>query len=103
MIRVTLARLPKNFRDSFTVHSIDRRGRGLSGPQGSEYSITKECEDIQALQKETGAIYVFGHSYGGLIALETARTFPSFTKIALYEPGVSIGSLSAQWDWIFTI
>ncbi|KAB2336588.1 alpha/beta hydrolase [Cytobacillus depressus] len=95
-----LSKLAQELSDSFTVHIIDRRGRGMSGPQGSEYSINKECEDIQALQKVTGAIYVFGHSYGGLVALETARTFQSFTKIALYEPGVSKSSLSTDWDWI---
>ncbi|MFF2448273.1 alpha/beta fold hydrolase [Neobacillus sp. NPDC058068] len=95
-----LSKLAQELSDSFTVHIIDRRGRGMSGPQGSEYSINKECEDIQALQKVTGAIYVFGHSYGGLVALETARTFQSFTKIALYEPGVSIDSIPTDWDWI---
>src|SRR4051812_41796215 len=50
----------------FTVHTIDRRGRGLSGPQGSDYSIARECEDIKALQEKTGAQYIFGHSFGGL-------------------------------------
>ena len=27
----------------FAVHLMDRRGRGLSGPQGSDYRIEKEC------------------------------------------------------------
>lgn len=39
----------------FTVHTIERRGRGESGPQGDDYSIDKECEDVRALQAETGA------------------------------------------------
>ena len=26
-----------------TVHTIKRRGRGESGPQGDDYSIVKEC------------------------------------------------------------
>lgn len=95
-----LSKLARELSDSFTVHIIDRRGRGLSGPQGMEYSINKECEDIHAIQQVTGATYVFGHSYGGLVALETARMFQSFTKIALYEPGVSTGSLPTDWDWI---
>ncbi|MEH7108328.1 alpha/beta fold hydrolase [Bacillus sp. JJ1764] len=95
-----LSMLAQELSDSFTVHIMDRRGRGMSGPQGSEYSIKKECEDIQAIQKVTGATNVFGHSYGGLVALETARAFQSFTKIALYEPGVSIDSLPSDWDWI---
>ena len=52
-----------------TVHTIERRGRGLSGPQGDEYGMIKECEDIAAVQKlATGSTLMFGHSYGGLIA-----------------------------------
>jgi len=84
--------------DSFTVHIIDRRGRGISGPQGNEYSISKECEDLMSVQEATGAEYIFGHSYGGLVALETARMNNPFTKIALYEPGVSINkSIPTTW------
>ena len=41
--------------EHFTVHTIERRGRGESGPQGDDYSIVKECEDVLALQAETGA------------------------------------------------
>lgn len=85
--------------DSFTVHVMDRRGRGWSGPQGSDYSIRKECEDVKSVQEATGATYVFGHSYGGLVALETARTH-TFKKMAVYEPGVSIKSVPTDWDWL---
>ncbi|MCM2535266.1 alpha/beta hydrolase [Neobacillus pocheonensis] len=95
-----LTKFAQELSDSFTVHIIDRRGRGISGPQGIEYSIIKESEDIQVVQEATGATHVFGHSYGGLVALETARMFQSFTKIALYEPGVSINSLPTDWDWV---
>lgn len=82
----------------FTIYSVERRGRGLSGPQGEGYSIIKECEDIESLQKQTGASYLFGHSYGGLVALEVARNNKAFQKIAVYEPGVSIdGSIAVNW------
>jgi hypothetical protein len=40
--------------EHFMVHTIERRGRGESGPQGDDYSIVKECEDVLALQAETG-------------------------------------------------
>ena len=84
--------------EHFTVHIIERRGRGLSSPQGEDYSIRKECEDVLALQHETGASFLVGHSFGGLVALEVARNNPSFTQIAVYEPGVSInGSISMDW------
>ena len=39
-----------------------------------------------------------GHSYGGLIALEAVRTGQPFAKVAVYEPGVSVGgSISTGW------
>jgi len=40
-----------------------------------------------------------GHSYGGLVALESARNNPAFSKLAVYEPGVSIGG-SIRTDWV---
>jgi pimeloyl-ACP methyl ester carboxylesterase len=81
-----------------TVHTIERRGRGLSGAQGDDYEMIKECEDVAALQAVTGSNLLFGHSYGGLIALEAARTSSSFVKVAVYEPGVSVGgSISVGW------
>jgi pimeloyl-ACP methyl ester carboxylesterase len=84
--------------EHFTVHTIERRGRGESGPQGDEYSIVKECEDVLALQAATGAALLVGHSYGGLIALEVARNNAAFSRIAVYEPGVSIdGSMPTAW------
>lgn len=82
----------------FTVHIIERRGRGLSSPQGPDYTIRTECEDVLALQRQTGASLLVGHSFGGLVALEVARSNPSFTNIAVYEPAVSIhGSISTDW------
>src|SRR5437588_4471607 len=84
--------------EHFTVHTIERRGRGESGPQGDDYSIVKECEDVLALRAETGASLLVGHSYGGLVALEVARNNTALTKIAVYEPGVSIdGSMPKNW------
>ncbi len=84
--------------ERFTVHTIERRGRGKSGPQGDDYSIVKECEDVLAVRRETGAGLIVGHSYGGLIALEAARGNNMFTRIAVYEPGVSIdGSMPVYW------
>src|SRR5258708_20648869 len=83
---------------NFTVHTIERRGRGESSPQGDYYSIAKEREDVLALQQKTGASFLVGHSFGGFVALEVARNNPSLTKIAVYEPGVSIdGSIPMDW------
>src|ERR1700677_2581695 len=56
-------RLAADLSKSFTVHIIERRGRGLSGSQGENYSVAKECEDLAAIQSEINAKYLFGHSY----------------------------------------
>ena len=84
--------LARGLASTFTVHAIDRRGRGRSGPQGPAYSIDREVEDLSAVQARTEARIVFGHSFGGLVALETARRSAGFTDVIVYEPGVSIGS-----------
>jgi pimeloyl-ACP methyl ester carboxylesterase len=59
---------------SLTVHLVERRGRGASGPQGPDYALAKEVEDLLAVRAETGARLAFGHSYGGLVVLEAARS-----------------------------
>lgn len=61
---------------SFTVHYVHRRGRGASGPQGHPYRIERELADVAAVLMATGARAVFGHSYGGLLALRSALHDP---------------------------
>jgi pimeloyl-ACP methyl ester carboxylesterase len=84
---------------AFTVHVMDRRGRPSSGPQRAGHSIDDECADLAALAMRTGATAAFGHSFGGLVALETAWRHPGlFTELFLYEPGVPLrGHLRAEW------
>lgn len=90
--------LARDLARTFAVHVIDRRGRGASGPQGPDYSVEKECADLVAVQAATGATAVFGHSYGGFVALEAARRTAIFSHVAVYEPGVSIaGSIPVAW------
>jgi pimeloyl-ACP methyl ester carboxylesterase len=97
-IAANYAAFARALAEHFTVHTIERRGQGESGPQGQDYSITKECEDVLALQARTGASFLVGHSFGGFVALEVARNNPWFSKIAVYEPGVSIdGSIPMDW------
>lgn len=84
--------------DSFTVHLFDRRGRGLSGPQRPGHSIDDECNDLLAVTAATKAKYVFGHSFGGLVALETSTRAAVFDKTIVYEPGVPIpDGLRLEW------
>jgi pimeloyl-ACP methyl ester carboxylesterase len=64
--------LARCLADAFTVYCVDRRGRLGSGPQRPDHGIEAECEDLIAVLDKTGANLVFGHSSGGVIALQTA-------------------------------
>lgn len=82
----------------FEVHVMDRRGRPGSGPQRQSHSIEDECADLIAVAARTGATAVFGHSFGGLVVLETARRQPVFDRLFVYEPGVPLrGQFSFTW------
>ncbi|HEX3648357.1 MAG TPA: alpha/beta hydrolase [Pseudonocardiaceae bacterium] len=85
----------------FTVYTVDRRGRGVSGAQGEGCGIDAECADLAAVLARTGATMVFGHSYGGLVALETVLRRPDarIERLAVYEPAVSIGG-AIRTDWL---
>lgn len=91
-------RLALALADSYTVTIPDRRGRGLSGSVGDEYSIRKEIQDVRAVLLQTGSRMLFGHSAGAIFALEAALVIP-VKKLILYEPPVSING-SVSFDWL---
>jgi pimeloyl-ACP methyl ester carboxylesterase len=83
---------------TFEVHLVDRRGRPGSGPQRPGHSIEDECDDLLAVIDATGAGMVFGHSFGGLVALETARRRRGLKSVFVYEPGVPLrGQFDLGW------
>ncbi len=86
-----LMKLGALLKDEFTVYIPDRRGRGMSGPIGDDYSIEKEDEDLNALIKKTGSHYVFGTADGALFALHAAISNPDIHKVAAYEPLIFFG------------
>ncbi len=75
----------------YTIYLPDRRGRGLSGPAGPEYSIEREDEDLAAVVNHTGAEFVFGPADGGLFALHGAIGLDRVSKVAAYEPLLMLG------------
>jgi pimeloyl-ACP methyl ester carboxylesterase len=85
--RGAAAELAAQLAPRFTVIAYDRRGRGDSGDVAA-YAPEREIEDIGALIAAVdGTAVVFGHSSGGVLALEAARSFPdAIPKLALYEP-----------------
>jgi pimeloyl-ACP methyl ester carboxylesterase len=75
--------------DRFTCCIMSRRGRGRSG-DGPDYSLDKECQDIQAVLDACGTRpHLLGHSYGAVCALETARRSP-IGKLILCEPPLPV-------------
>lgn len=91
-------RLARTLAEAFTVYVPDRRGRGMSGSHGDDYGMAKECEDLEALLNRTGAHLVWGHSSGGLVALQAALTYPGVHKLAVYEPALSMyGAIPLGW------
>lgn len=91
-------RLADQLASRFEVHLVDRRGRAGSGPQRLGHSIEDECNDLVAVMNATGAGLVFGHSFGGLVALETARRRGGFARVFVYEPGVPLrGQFDQRW------
>lgn len=70
----------------FTACAMDRRGRGASG-DAPEYSLSKEAEDVAAVvNSRPGPVFVFGHSYGGVAALEATFLTDRINRLMLYEP-----------------
>lgn len=85
------ARVAPEFARHFTVHAMDRRGRGGSGDSDA-YSIEREAEDIVAVAVQAGDdVTVLGHSYGGLCCLEAALRIPTLHRLILYEPPLPVG------------
>lgn len=76
--------------ERFTVVTVDRRGRGASGDTAS-YAIDREFEDVAAVVAAIDEpVYLLGHSYGGICALEAALRTRNLAALALYEPAVGL-------------
>jgi pimeloyl-ACP methyl ester carboxylesterase len=94
----TYVPLAQALAEHFTVHVMNRRGRPPSGPQRPGHGIETESADLVAVAIATQARAAFGHSFGGLVVLETARDHAVFDELYLYEPGVCIaGSVDLAW------
>jgi pimeloyl-ACP methyl ester carboxylesterase len=73
----------------FTLHAIDRRGRGASG-DAAGYDIEREFDDLAAVvdaiaAESGGPIDVVGHSFGGRVGLGAALRTPNIRKLVVYE------------------
>ena len=78
---------------TFTVHAMDRRGRGASG-DASDYAAEREFEDVAAVVDAVAeaagtAVAVYGHSGGASFALGAAALTANVGRLVLYEPAVN--------------
>lgn len=77
---------------TYQVVRVERRGYGISGAGHRPGTFARQAEDITAvLRALDGPGFVFGHSCGGVVALEaTVRSAADIRGLALYEPPVAL-------------
>lgn len=85
----------------FTIHAVDRRGRGASGDGRGEYAIEHEYDDLVAvterLAEATGRrVDVVGHSYGGRCGLGAALRTGTIRRLVVYEGAPSPAGASGD-------
>jgi pimeloyl-ACP methyl ester carboxylesterase len=79
-------------QERFTVVTMDRRGRGNSGDNGTagDYSMDREADDVLAVLEAVGAELLVGHSYGALCSILAAGRTDRLRRLVLYEPPIAV-------------
>lgn len=77
----------------FTVHAMDRRGRGASGDH-EDYDAAREFEDVAAVvdavaEGSDHTVDVVGSSGGACFALAAAALTSNIRRLVLFEPPAS--------------
>ena len=94
-----MLRLSRRLDDEFHVTRYDRRGYGRSVNVDGPFTVASHVDDLEKVclaarsdQVQAGDVLVrvFGHSYGGNIALALAQRRPDLVhSVALYETPLS--------------
>jgi pimeloyl-ACP methyl ester carboxylesterase len=60
------------------VVTYDQRGTGCSSETSGGYELLKYVADLEAVRRAVGAerVHLFGHCWGGLVALQYATIYP---------------------------
>lgn len=76
----------------FTVHRFDQRGCGRSSGR-ADYTVARAVEDVEDLRWHWGypGWCVFGHSWGAIVALAYAWTYPDRVRRLVYCASVGPG------------
>jgi proline iminopeptidase len=83
--------------ENFAVVTYDQRGvsRSSAPPmEPSNYTFAKYVDDLDAVRKAVGVekVHLFGHSWGGLVAMRYATVYPEQVRSI-----VLMGSASPAW------
>ena len=80
-----LLKLSRRLDDRFRVLRYDRRGYGRSAPHGGPFTMDGQVADLVEVLAGRPAV-VFGHSYGGNVALALADRHPDLVRaVGVYE------------------
>jgi 3-oxoadipate enol-lactonase len=93
----------------FRVTAYDLRGHGLSGAPPTGYTSADMAEDLRGLHDALGLgpTYLIGHSFGGVVAMHAAATYPDLVRGLIlsdpYFPGLArlepnVGSANVWMD-----
>lgn len=84
-----LAKLARRLEHDHRVLRYDRRGYGRSHPHPGPFGIDAQVADLDRLLAGRAAV-VFGHSYGGNVALaQAARQSSHVSAVVVYETPLS--------------
>jgi len=84
--------------ENFAVVTYDQRGvsRSSAPPvDPSSYTFDQYVEDLEAVRKASGTekVYLFGHSWGGLVAMRYAAAYPGKVRSIML-----MGSGAPSWN-----
>ena len=84
-----MLKLSRKLDDSLRVVRYDRRGYGRSKPHPGPFTMVAHVDDVAGIIGGRRAV-VFGHSYGGNVALALAQRHPELVRaVAVYEVPLS--------------
>jgi pimeloyl-ACP methyl ester carboxylesterase len=96
-----MLRVARHLDAHYRVIRYDRRGYGRSRPHPGPFGLNEQVQDLEHILQGRQAL-LFGHSYGGNVALAFAERFPAqIPAVAVYEtplswyewwPGTTAGS-----------
>ncbi|MDB5574101.1 MAG: alpha/beta hydrolase [Tardiphaga sp.] len=97
--------IARSLQPHFHVIAPDLRGHGDSDwAKGSSYSLADHVYDLTHLIEADHRAVLVGHSFGGMIAMAYAGTFPDrVSRLAVFDgaflpsPSLSIDVLMTQW------